>query len=389
MPQVARFTQIHLENWRNFSKASANLESRVVAAGPAACGKSNLLDAFRFLHDIARVGGGFQEAVRTRGGVSRLRCLAARQNSGVAIRVRVGGGEDQAAWEYELAFAHSDESEGPVIQRERLSSESSDVFCRPDASDNEDPARLAETYLEQSACNRPFRDLVEVLRSVRYLNIVPALVRGPGRLAARSGDPLGAGLIGQIAETAENTSHARLRRILKALQAVVPQLTDLQIWRDAQGAPHLRARYEHWRQRGAWQTEEQFSDGTLRLIGLLWGALDGNGPLLIEEPELSLDPRMVRSVLDMIGRMTSRSGRQAIFTTHSTELLEANAVEPAEVLLLTPGDEGTEIHAAVELPLIRRVMADGICLAEAIGPELPLVDDRQILLFEEEAAGEG
>jgi hypothetical protein len=41
------------------------------------------------------------------------------------------------------------------------------------------------------------------------------------------------------------------------------------------------------------------------------------------------------------------------------------------------------------LPLVRRVMADGICLADAIGPESPVVDDRQILLFEEEEAGGG
>ncbi len=42
----------------------------------------------------------------------------------------------------------------------------------------------------------------------------------------------------------------------------------------------LRGKYRHWRPEGTWQTEEQFSDGTLQLIGLLWAAMDrGKGPL--------------------------------------------------------------------------------------------------------------
>jgi predicted ATPase len=379
MAKAARFTQIHLENWRNFAKVAADLAPRVVVAGPNAAGKSNLLDAFRFLRDVASVGGGFQEAVRVRGGVSRLRCLAARQNSDVVIQVRV---VNHAAWEYELGFTHSEELDCPIIQRERVSGEDCDAFCRPDAKDREDPERLTQTYLEQSTSNKAFRELLDVFRSVRYLNIIPALVREPARPA---GGPYGGDLLDQIAGTAENTRHARLRRILKALREVVPQLTDLQMWRDARGAPHLRARYEHWRPRGAWQTEEQFSDGTLRLIGLLWAALDGTGPLLLEEPELSLDPHIVRSIPDMVGRMLNRSGRQAILTTHSTEVFTGDSIIPNEVLLLTPGDEGTEIHAAVEFSLIRRVMADGTCLAEAIGPPPPVIDDRQISLFEEDS----
>jgi hypothetical protein len=63
-------------------------------------------------------------------------------------------------------------------------------------------------------------------------------------------------------------------------------LKELELWRDVRGTPHLRGKYEHWRPQGAWQTEEQFSDGTLRLMGLLWISLAGGGPSLLEEPEL-------------------------------------------------------------------------------------------------------
>ncbi len=42
------------------------------------------------------------------------------------------------------------------------------------------------------------------------------------------------------------------------------------------GLPHLEARYAHWRPQGVWHRENQFSDGTLRLIALLWSLLEGD-----------------------------------------------------------------------------------------------------------------
>src|SRR5229473_5846603 len=97
-----RFTSIDLENWRNFARVQVDLQRRVFLVGPNASGKSNFLDVFRFLHDIVSVGGGFQEAVRRRGGVSSLRCLAARRYPDLVVQVRVGTDDEPSAWEYEL-----------------------------------------------------------------------------------------------------------------------------------------------------------------------------------------------------------------------------------------------------------------------------------------------
>jgi len=58
-----RFTKVKLENWRNFLGVEVSLERRVFLVGPNASGKSNFLDAFRFLRDIADAQGGFQWAV--------------------------------------------------------------------------------------------------------------------------------------------------------------------------------------------------------------------------------------------------------------------------------------------------------------------------------------
>ena len=45
-----RFTRFHLANWRNFGHVDIELARRIFVVGPNASGKSNFLDAFRFLH---------------------------------------------------------------------------------------------------------------------------------------------------------------------------------------------------------------------------------------------------------------------------------------------------------------------------------------------------
>src|SRR5712691_1563187 len=117
--KALRFTRIHVENWRNFTHADAELQRRVFLVGPNASGKSNLLDVFRFLSDIASVGGGFQEAVRRRVGVSRLRCLAARRYPDIAVRVAIGDDEQPRAWEYEIRFTQ-DNRQRPVLRSEHV-----------------------------------------------------------------------------------------------------------------------------------------------------------------------------------------------------------------------------------------------------------------------------
>ncbi|MBI3082029.1 MAG: AAA family ATPase [Gemmatimonadetes bacterium] len=377
--KARRFTHLHLENWRNFFRVGVDLQRRVFLVGPNASGKSNLLDVFRFLYDVVSVGGGFQEAVRRRGGVSSLRALSARRYSDIVVLVRVSNGEP-ALWEYELRFTQ-DNLRRPIVKRERVSRNGREILVRPDEDDERDPERLTQTYLEQINVNRPFREVAEFFSSVRYLHIVPQLVREPDRSVGRKNDPFGGDFLEQLATTAERTRNARLRRIREALTVAVPQLTEVELWRDDRGTPHLRGKYEHWRPQGAWQTEELFSDGTLRLLGLLWAALDGSGPLLLEEPELSLHQEVVRFLPQMFARIQRRTGRQVLMSTHSADLLTDEGIGTDEVLLLVPTSDGTDVHLAQEFDDVRDLLAGGVPLAEAVFPRTAPHNAEQLTLF--------
>lgn len=252
---------------------------------------------------------------------------------------------------------------------------------RPDDSDHGDPERLTQTHLQQVNVNKSFRPVVDAFASIRYLHIVPQLIREPDRSVGRSNDPYGGDFLEQLAATRESTQRARLKAISNVLRVAVPQLSTLELTRDSRGVPHLRGRYEHWRPQGAWQSEDQFSDGTLRLLGLLWSVLEDGGPLLLEEPELSLHPEVVRFLPQMFARMQRHSTRQMIVSSHSTELLRDEGIGLDEVLLLTPSPEGTSIRAAESFPEIRTLLDGGSTLSEAIMPLTRPKHAEQLALF--------
>lgn len=364
---ASRFTALRVENWRNFVQFEVELEHRVFLVGPNASGKSNFLDVFRFLHDIASPGGGLQHSVDRRGGVSSLRALAARKYSDILVGVEVRSDSEAPVWRYELQFSQ-DNVRRATIRREQVWKDGEEILNRPDSDDRDDPERLTQTYLEQVNVNRPFRELAEFFATVRYLHIVPQLVREPDRSLGRKNDPYGGDFLEQIAATQERTRNARLRRIKEALQVAVPQLTEIELWRDNRGTPHVRGRYEHWRPHGAWQTEEQFSDGTLRLLGLLWATLDGRGPLLLEEPELSLHPEIVRYLPQMFARIQRKLGRQIALSTHSSDLLRDEGIGLDEVLLLIPESEGTSVRKAADFEEVELLLRGGVNLSDAVLP---------------------
>src|SRR5262249_4162703 len=86
-----RLSNIQQKNCKNFAFCGVAVGRRAFLVGPNAAGKSNLLDAFRFVRDLASSGGGFQQAVGSRGGVSAIRCLAARRYPDIEINVAAVG----------------------------------------------------------------------------------------------------------------------------------------------------------------------------------------------------------------------------------------------------------------------------------------------------------
>ncbi|MBN8230011.1 AAA family ATPase [Corallococcus macrosporus] len=376
-----RITHLRLKNWRNFLEADAPLEQRVFLVGPNAAGKSNFLDAIRFLRDVADAQGGLQRAVASRRGVSQIRSLHARRYPNVMLEVEVDLGDGES-WNYRLEFTQ-DNQRRPIVKTEAVTCGSKTLLERPNSDDKKDPALLTQTHLEQVNTNREFRELADFFSKIRYLHLVPQLVREPDRSTGRVNDPFGGDFLEQLARVPSKTLNSRLKRITSALRVAVPQLQELDLKRDERGVPHLQGKYKHWRPNAGWQNETQLSDGTLRLLGLLWAFVDGTAPLLLEEPELSLHTAVVRHIPQMMARVSRKNDRQVIVSTHSADLLGDEGIGGEEVLVLKPLKEGTQVDVAKSDDTIRALLEKGSSVAEAVIPRTEPSDSRQLAFFGE------
>lgn len=368
-------TYLKLKNWRNFREAEIHLTQASYLIGPNAVGKSNLLDVFRFLRDICKPdGGGLQKAVKDRGGIAKLRCLHARKDPDVRIEVHFSERMDDEAptWRYILGF----KSEGKGAQRLLISSEQvwhekKQIIDRPDPDDKNDALLLTETHLEQIRANSKFREIADFFANTTYLHLVPQLLKfgeqiGGNRL---EDDPFGQGFLERIAKTPKRVRETRLRKIGKALSMAVPQFKELRYLPDELGHPHLEALYEHHRPNAGWQREEHFSDGTLRLLGILWTLMDGNGLLLIEEPELSLHQAVIEQIPLLVERIqrAAKYRRQIIISTHSEALLSNPGIDSAGVIVLEPGREGTTARRVTDTEA--KGLEAGLSVADVVLPQ--------------------
>lgn len=371
-------THLTLKNWRNFRDVDVSLCERTYLLGANASGKSNFLDTFRFLHDISKPqGGGLQKAIADRGGIQKVRCLHARRDPEVRIEVHLSESQDALpVWKYILGFR----AEGKGAHRTLISVEQvwkkgikAPLLNRPDETDLADEMRLTQTALEQIQANASFRELSVFFGQIAYLHLVPQLLKYGDQIGGQrlDDDPFGQGFLERVAKSPNKTRESRLRRIGKALALAVPQFKELRFLKDTvTGRPHLEAMYSHHRPNAGWQREEQFSDGTLRLLGLLWSLVESDSLLLLEEPELSLNDAIVREIPQLMNRIQrdkKRRGRQVVISTHSEALLSNPGIDGRGVLILEPKAEGTtvrQVDGIEELSLKK-----GLSIAEVVLPK--------------------
>jgi predicted ATPase len=347
-------THLKLKNWRNFLEIDVPLRDRTYLLGANAMGKSNLLDVFRFLRDVAKPqGGGLQEAIKTRDGIPKLRCLHARKPE---VRIEVHLAEDADAsvptWKYILGFAPEGKGpQRPIVTAEEVWRGGEQIRERPNEDDKNDPEQCTQSHLEQIRSNGEFRELAEFFGRTSYLHLVPQLLKFGDRIGGHrlEDDPFGQGFLERIAKTPPKTREIRLKKIEDALVLAVPNFKNLKFAQDeVTGRPHLEAMYSHFRPNAGWQREDQFSDGTLRLLALLWTLLDGDSLLLLEEPELSLNDSIVQQIpllLDRIQKNRKRKPRQVLISTHSSALLSNKGIDGRSILLLEPAKEGSKIRS--------------------------------------------
>lgn len=147
-------SRIKLYNWKNFRDCEVLLAERCFVIGANATGKSNFLDVLRFLRDIVKLGGGLQLAVNIRGGLKKIRCLAARQRTEVCVEVDISeNGKNDPKWKYSLELVNTGggiQNVSALVNREEVYNYYTEetILLRDNSFKDDDPETKKYTHLE-------------------------------------------------------------------------------------------------------------------------------------------------------------------------------------------------------------------------------------------------
>ncbi len=372
-PSPVRLTRLRAKNFRSLADVTVSLEPLTIVVGPNASGKSNLLDALRFMRDALTTR--LHQAVDGRGGMSALRRWSPKGRPyDVTLEVNL----ESAKWEATYAFTLGSERRGEFrVKRERCEVKTSPfdaplVFALEDGRWTQRPSvypavedlmkdlpsatadalwdevqqvPTGELFLPRAALllGSPFFAAVwNALHNTGFYNLYPNAFREP----AKSANPYplqddGTNLTSTL--RALRREHRDVHaRIVQFLRAAVPGVDDVsvkqvgsylvtQIHRGILSSPQ-----ERQNRRAAFDLAQE-SDGTLRLLALFTALFQQPARTLvgIEEPELNVHPGAL-AVLGDAMRLASRN-TQILVTSHSPELL---AEFPPEVFRIVEMVDG-------------------------------------------------
>lgn len=381
---MATIQRLTLKNYKSFREMTLEMRPLNILIGPNGAGKSNLLSFFRLLKNAADEKlaetiiseGGFDE-IRWRGAtdffdtimwelhVSELIGMGGRKFEPIWIRTslqkrgsagygifdeigRVGtkpyrGVEDTYYLKIgsgHIAVIAAPQFPDPNRKIKQLSKEELDRFSES-YHDQElyiAQVRGGRTYSVFDGIRSFFVDF-DIFRAFSDVslhnmrNAQPLQVITPLRV-----DPAGKNLVSVLYAIWNDARYAQSQEAIEnALRDAFPEYRELKFPSPASGRVEL-----HWREKNGWQfPAAQMSDGMLRYLGLatLLNLPEPPPLIAIDEPEIGLHPSLLHLLAGLLKVASSRS--QIVVCTHSPQLLNADDIEPDDVVLVERRDGET------------------------------------------------
>lgn len=368
-----KIRKLILRNFKGFREAELNLSDFTVLVGTNASGKSNVRDAFRFLHGIARgypiadvfgekwIEGGSLQWRGIRGGI-RDACFNGRDSFKVDVEVMTGKTK-VTVYTVEVGIAGAQ----PLVLSEKLTHGRFTVFDVPTPRApfgglaragwpvlTSRPASLRPSLWQRSTTGR----LVAALESIRFLELSPEAMRTPsipGQLILGDrGENLSSVLLAICGEP------SRKETLLEWLRQLTPMdVVDLQFVSDAAG----RVLVAFVEPGGRVTSALSASDGTLRFLALLAAFLAPDPARLyfFEEIDTGLHPSRLHLLVDLVESQTGRGVSQVVATTHSPQLLGAlseSSLNAATLAYRVPGSSDQRLVRIMDLPDAARVIRE-------------------------------
>lgn len=361
---VTAIRRLTLRGFKGFLDATLPLGGFTVIVGTNASGKSNLRDAFRFIHGIGRgytvaeiigekyVEGGVLQWKGIRGGTREAAFFGLRHFS-IEVGLELPDGVKRREATYEITVELPENGKPPLVRAERLvvlgrGQYIFDSHPQTNAPLQDDPrhlfvrltktsqrgfvgktisvindrpalAQLQEHKDVRVKAVKEYAELtLEALRSMRFLDLSPDAMRIPsipGQVTLGDrGENLSSVLEAICSEAGRKEVLTEWIRQLTPLD-----VSDFDFPQDATG----RVIAVLVESNGRRTTVHSASDGTLRFLAMI-AAFLGPEPArfyFFEELETGLHPTRLHLLLDLIERQTARGLTQVVATTHSPQLL--------------------------------------------------------------------
>ena len=395
-------TSLRLKDFKNFADETLRVGPFTVIVGTNASGKSNIRDAFRFLHGIGRdytlaeiiggkLGAGTQvEWEPIRGAANEIIRIEKSTNRiprsplpAFGLEVGLTADNEDATYSVEVSREIAG-AKGFRITYERLLIGGEEVYEKPRAPYGERRISLGHDGAIDIKLDKPtltqVRDsrqvsrthrervepIVDALANMRFIDPVPERIREPafpGRaVIGDSGENLPTVLREICADP------ARRGILTEWVQELTPMdVTEFEFLEDPSGLIHLRLKEKSGREISV----RSASDGTLRFLVILAALLDKDptGLYIFEEIDNAIHPARLHLLIDLIERQTTKGEVQVVTTTHSPELLSMvndNTFRNMSVVCRPEDTEGTIIRPVPDLPnaeILRETQGLGRLLA--------------------------
>lgn len=388
--------RIQIRNFKSIVQCDLELGSFTLVVGRNGAGKSNFLDALRFVADGLQTT--LDQAIRMRGGIDEVRHRSQTPPRHVSIGIEAELPNRHLA-RYSFGIKAKDGGRFTILEEkaEVAGPEGGRFLTRRgklvEASlDNMPEVPSDRLYLVQASGFSIFRPLYDVLSSMGFYNLNPEAMKelqtpALGELLHRDGSNIAA-VVGRLAQDKPEA----LERLKGYLATIVPEITDVE--RVSLG-PRETLLFKQ-KIPGKFYASSM-SDGTLRSLGNLVAVtqlVDRDVPVSLvglEEPETALHPAAAGALIDAFREAAAHT--QVVLTTHSPDLLDKVDLEQETVLVATAAGGKTSLAPMDEASreaIRRELFSPGELLRlDQLSPdEKDLERQRQMKLFTFDDEGE-
>ncbi|HEY8285209.1 MAG TPA: AAA family ATPase [Chloroflexota bacterium] len=349
MPQAV--TRLVIENYKSIARCDVELGPLTFLVGQNGAGKSNFLDALRFVSDALR--NSLDSAIRDRGSFNDLRFKGADLDAPVLLRLEVAlPNEEKGEYSFSLI---QDPDMGYKVAEERCTTyypatdqaptgfHLRDGFHvnHPNWPEGVPAAQPKQLHLPFSVDLRGRPPIYNVLAGMAFYDPIPAHMRSPER--HDQGDrlqPDGSNCASVLLRLATQRPQA-LQRIKDYMKAILPGLQRIQ--GTALGGYDVLEFTQRVSDRELSFPPISVSDGALHALAVLTSLFqaDDRSPqapslVTIEEPGGMLHPGATGVLLDALRDASEHV--QVLVTTHSPDILDDKDVDSDSVLAVVSRD---------------------------------------------------